>query len=832
MLAESDPTTPDPSTPEPPWQRAAQQARTLQRIQVISLVVIGLAVVLGTLGAGLLFLTSFKEQEARERERAQLVSIRDRVRGVQVEVLRKLSEGEAPFTAEAVPQMISLATKVMELASRPTSGEREEGREARQDVIRLVGEFSSRLAAAPNRDAFGESLTNADGQRLFDEYFQTFETWVQVHGAGLEAERRRQREIVVSSGLTVSMLVLVLAIVALLVWWRAERARERIVGGARQQSRRFDSLASNATDIVLVVNESGTADYCSPSVSRLLGWSPAEVQGRPLRGLVHPDDGPKLRVLSEDQIAASEVSDPVDLRLLHRDGSWVFVEALVRNLLDDEAIDGFVFSCRDIRDRKKVEAQLAHQAFHDPLTGLPNRALFRDRLAHALDRQSSTCTPVAVMVLDLDDFKTVNDSLGHDVGDELLNVTGQRIQRTIRPGDTAARLGGDEYAVVLEDIAGPVAARHIAERIVKAIREPVTLAGREVAMSASIGIATAPRDGDSTEILVRHADIAMYEAKSRRGIQALTFEPEMEARIEDRMSLSLDLNRAVDAGDQFRLVYQPIVELQTQRIIGLEALLRWDHPEKGEIPPLAFMTLAEETGAIGPIGEIVLHTACKVGTEWNLRTPPGERVLISVNVSPRQLEDPGFVDAVSRALTASALPPESLVLEVTESAVMRDVSQAAELLSAIKRLGVRLAIDDFGTGYSSLSQLGRLPVDLVKIDKVFVDRLVDGTADADFTGVIVQLGAVLGLQTVAEGIEVVEQVDALQLLGCQFGQGYLFGRPTSPVEVSRLLADQDGGRLSNAPSSARDEGTGKAAEREAWLSTPGRSARDQARPGE
>jgi diguanylate cyclase (GGDEF)-like protein/PAS domain S-box-containing protein len=790
MPEEAEPRTLDANAPEAQWQRAAQRVRTLQRIQVLSLIAIGLVVVVSTLGAGLLFLTSFQEQEAREKERVELVSIRDRVRAAQVDVLRKLFAGEAPFTAEGVLAMVALASEVERLASTPTRGEGPEEREARRDVIRLVGEFSTRLAAAPSREAFGDQLTNAEGQALFDQYFRIFDAWVRAHGEALADERRRQRAIVVRSGLAISVLVVLLAIIGLLIWWRAERARERVVRSARQQSRRFDSLVSNASDVVIVVGETGVVDYCSPSVKRLLGWSPDQVVNRPLRVLVHPDDGHKLRVASNAQLSANQVSEPIDLRLMHHNGTWMHGEALVRNLVRDEAVRGFVLTCRDVTDRKEIEAQLAHQAFHDPLTGLANRVLFEDRLAHALELQASHRTPIAVIVLDLDDFKTINDSMGHHVGDELLNIVGQRLQGSIRPGDTPARLGGDEYAVVLIGLAGPAAARVIAERISDAIREPVTLAGKEVVVSASIGIAMAPRDGDNPELLVRHADIAMYEAKARRGVHVLTFDSDMESTIEERMSLSVDLNRAVDAGDQLRVVYQPIVDLQTEQITGLEALLRWDHPSQGEILPSRFIHIAEQTGLIGAIGEWVLQTACAAGADWNAGAPHDDRLTISVNVSPRQLESPDFADTVARVLKSTALPAECLLLEVTESVLMGDVDEAIERLARIRRLGVRVAIDDFGTGYSSLSQLRRLPVDMVKIDKAFIDALSGGTADADITGVIVQLGAVLDLQTVAEGIELVEQVNDLQQLECRLGQGFFFASPMAIDEITRLLADQ------------------------------------------
>jgi diguanylate cyclase (GGDEF)-like protein len=481
-------------------------------------------------------------------------------------------------------------------------------------------------------------------------------------------------------------------------------------------------------------------------------------------------------------------------------------ETLIRNLARDEAVRGFVLNCRDVSDRKEVEDQLAHQAFHDPLTGLANRVLFQNRLSHALERQVSDHSLLGVLVLDLDDFKTVNDSMGHPIGDELLNVVGQRLLRAVRPGDTAARLGGDEYAVVLEGLAGPAAARVIADRISQAIREPVSLEGKEVVVTASVGIAMAPRHGDDPETLLRLADIAMYAAKATRGGKVLSFDPSMETAIDERMRLTVDLNRAVDAGDQFSIAYQPIVDLETEDILGVEALLRWQHPTDGEILPGRFIPLAEQTGLIIPIGEYVLSTACAAGAAWNANPDRTTDLTISVNVSPRQLEDPSFATTVGDALKRSGLPSRCLLLEVTESALMGDVTQAVEMLTAIKELGVRIAIDDFGTGYSSLSQLGRLPVDMVKIDKAFIDALSGGTADADITGVIVQLGAVLDLQTVAEGIELVEQVSDLQQLECHAGQGFFFASPMKVQEITKLLADPGQAPVTELVPGATDEG--------------------------
>jgi diguanylate cyclase (GGDEF)-like protein len=446
----------------------------------------------------------------------------------------------------------------------------------------------------------------------------------------------------------------------------------------------------------------------------------------------------------------------------------------------------------DVTERRRLEAELTHQAYHDALTGLANRARFSERVGVALARPGRRPEEVAVLFLDVDHFKAVNDSLGHEAGDVLLRAVAQRLLEATRGSDTVARLGGDEFAVLLENVRTDHDAVIVAERILAAMRPGVALGrpdaegdgARAVRVGTSVGIARA-RGGEEADALLRHADLAMYTAKrDGRGRFAL-FEPAMHAAAVERLELDADLraslerleaapSRASDGGDghDFHLVYQPVVELATGRVVAAEALLRWRHAQRGLVPPAVFIPVAEETGLIGSLGRWVLEAACRQAAAWGDRGP-----VVSVNLSGRQLDDPALVAGVEGALAAAGLAPRRLTLEITESVVMRRTDATLERLRALKALGVRLAIDDFGTGYSSLSYLQRFPVDVLKIDKSFVDGVASEAHDAALARTIVALGTTLGLRTVAEGIETEDQQAALLALGCTYGQGYFFARP-------------------------------------------------------
>ncbi|WNB87182.1 EAL domain-containing protein [Cellulomonas sp. ATA003] len=456
------------------------------------------------------------------------------------------------------------------------------------------------------------------------------------------------------------------------------------------------------------------------------------------------------------------------------------METVAADLLDDAAVAGVVLTTRDVSDRHELEERLRTQAFHDTLTDLPNRALFMERLRAAEDACRSADVPMAVLFLDLDDLKPVNDTLGHEVGDTLLRTVGERILGALRPGDLAARLAGDEFAVLLTGADRAGDARAVAERVLASVREPVHLDDRYVQVGLSIGVASSGTPAAVDLGLLRAADVAMYVAKTAGKGRVEVFEGSHHAARRDVERLRADLHHALDAG-QLELHYQPIVALDSGTVTGYEALLRWNHPERGPVSPQEFIPLAEDTGLIVPIGRWVTREASRQAVAW--QRAGGAPVRMSVNVSARQFHHPGFAQDVAAALDATGLDPRLLTLEITESLLVQDSAQVAGRLRRLKEMGLRLALDDFGTGWSSLGYLRRFPIDVLKIDRSFVDGIATSAEDRAVAGAIVQLGRTLGLEVVAEGVEDPDQVAVLQELRCPSAQGYHFGRPAPAVPV-------------------------------------------------
>jgi diguanylate cyclase (GGDEF)-like protein/PAS domain S-box-containing protein len=548
---------------------------------------------------------------------------------------------------------------------------------------------------------------------------------------------------------------------------------------------RLGSLVRNSSDLVLVVAPDMTISYASPAVERVLGRSEELVAGLRLSELMMPGSvTPLARAMVTAPRPADGPSPLTALQLSRRDGTAVHAEALISDLTGDPHVRGYVLNVRDVTERMQFEDRLSHQAFHDPTTGLANRALFCRRTVQALerdDRGDQRRAPVAVLFLDIDDFKSMNDGLGYLVGDQLLEAVGARLSASTRTADTVARVGGDEFAILLE--ASPESdAVATACRVHDLLEQPFVFEGREVFAHASVGIAfaSASMSGeDGAEQLLRDADVAMYTAKEQGKAQWRIFETEMHQAVYDRLELKNDLERAVENGE-LELHYQPIVRLATGAPNGFEALLRWSHPTRGNVPPLDFIPLAEESGLIAQIGRRVLQAACRDGVLLNAAASRSIRV--GVNLSVRQLQRPELISEVCDALHTSGLPPELLVLELTESVMMRDVDLSSRRLRALKELGVLLALDDFGTGYSSLNYLQRFPFDILKIDKSFTDSLGKGRS-ALLTEAIVGLSTVLDLEQIAEGIEHRAQATRLLELGCALGQGYLFSRAV-PIELA------------------------------------------------
>jgi diguanylate cyclase (GGDEF)-like protein/PAS domain S-box-containing protein len=554
-----------------------------------------------------------------------------------------------------------------------------------------------------------------------------------------------------------------------------------------QRSAQFRSLVHHASDLITVVDAHGEIRYQSPSASTLVGITSEALVGTNYLDVVEREDRQLFEVVLAGLVGSPDGSTTAEYRVTHEDGSSRFVESIVTNLLDDPTVRGLVLNTRDVTERKELEEELAHQAFHDSLTGLSNRAVFRDRLDHALARSIRHERSLAVLLLDLDGFKTVNDSLGHDVGDELLVAVGARIEECARSSDTVARLGGDEFVVLLEEDVDEERSTSVAARMLKVLAAPFDVNDREVFIGASIGIAVGDGGSVDADELIRNADTAMYAAKAAGRGRYELFQPEMHVHALERFEVQADLRRALGR-DEFRLHYQPIVDFASGGIQGVEALIRWMHPRRGLLPPGEFIAAAEETGLIVPMGMWVMEEACRQAATWRAEYPHAANLWVSVNLSTRQLLEPDLVDRVREVLERSGLDPAALVLEITEGSLLQGVEETIDKLNDLKGLGIRLAIDDFGTGSSSLGHLRRFPIDVLKIDKSFVDDVATtGSEGPALVRAVVDLARTLQLQTVAEGIEEIEQLAQLRSAGCVSGQGFLFAKPLQADAMGPLL---------------------------------------------
>jgi diguanylate cyclase (GGDEF)-like protein/PAS domain S-box-containing protein len=573
-----------------------------------------------------------------------------------------------------------------------------------------------------------------------------------------------------------------LVCVPVVAWFVVGRNARRSQALEQELQARQESLLRNISDLVLVLDDDGVVRYQSASVERTLGYAPDDLLTTKIDNLVLASDTPSvLALLSEIEPGGKT---HLEGQVRRRDGQLVAIDLVATRAAVEERVAGFVVTMHDVSKWKELEAQLTREAFHDSLTGLPNRALYIDRLEQALGRRRRHSRNVAALFLDLDDFKMVNDSFGHDAGDILIRQVATRLLSSIRPGDTAARFGGDEFAVLLEDVDEDQTIA-VTKRIYSALELPFDLGDRSLLVNASVGIALSSDDLPDVLDLLRASDTAMYEAKDAGKGKYRVFQPEMHEASTKRLRLGADLRGAVERGE-FVVHYQPIVDLPSGEVASMEALVRWARPDGGLVPPNEFIPLAERSGLIVPIGEFVVREACRQVRTWQLQRP-GRAIGISVNVSGVQLQDSGFVAAVSLALEEADLAPEHLTLEITESVMALDDEAVHRRLRQLKGLGVRLAIDDFGTGFSSLGSIGRFPVDEVKIDKSFVDALADGRQAVTLVRSIVRLAHSLKLTAVAEGVESEDQARALAAAGCDKAQGYVISRPMDTRQASAYL---------------------------------------------
>ena len=563
----------------------------------------------------------------------------------------------------------------------------------------------------------------------------------------------------------------------------AEQAR-------RQSEDRFRALSSNTSDAVVLVDGDGVVADVPPHVARILGLDAAQLIGRSISRLAHADDVARMQAFIADTAAGRSVGAPLEWRVWDRAGVWRQVETVAANLLDDPSVGRIVLTTRDVQERKTLERQLAQVSLHDLLTDLPNRALFRDRIGQALASAADAGRHTTVLSIGMDGFKRVNDSLGHPVGDKVLQEVARRLRDTVGTADTCGRLGGDEFGVLLDGDSTVEDGFAVAARIQAAIRQSVSIDGMPGHLTASLGLVTSAPGEIEAHAVLRRADTARAVARNAGGDRVVVFAPEMQEVAQARLELELDLRRAVDQGE-FVLCYQPIVEIATGELVGAEALVRWDHPTLGRLAPGMFIPLAEESGLIDEIGTWVLETACVEAASW-ARLAPGRVPRVSINLSAHQLADPHFAWTVQAAMAHASAAPGWITLELTESMLMRNSAASLEQLHAIRALGVQLAIDDFGTGYSSLAYLEQFPITYLKIDRSFVTPLDDPTRGAGIVHAIVDIAGALNLITVAEGVETAGQLARLRELGCPLAQGYLLSRPLEAAAMADLVARRGG----------------------------------------
>lgn len=568
--------------------------------------------------------------------------------------------------------------------------------------------------------------------------------------------------------------------------------RKRSEEALRQLSRQNEMVLNSAGEGIFGLDLQGITTFINPAAARMTGWDIDELSGQRLHDFLHhskPDGTPypseECPIYAVFKTGATLSRD--NEVFWRKDGTHFPVEYVSTPIVEGDKILGAVVTFKDITERKALEKKLQYQAFHDPLTDLPNRALFMDRLGHALARAGQQASEVAVLFTDLDNFKVINDSLGHKAGDQLLVAVAERLKACLRPVDTVARLGGDEFTLLLEGVTGVSDAARVAERIAQELRAPFALEAQEVFATTSTGIAvSSSAQGQPTDLL-RHADLAMYRAKSKGKACYEVFEPSMSIDALERLELETELRRALGR-EEFRVYYQPEILLESGDIVGMEALVRWEHPEHGLLLPQEFLPIAEESNLIMPIGQWVLREACKQLRTWQEQYPNIAPLVMSVNLSTREFFQPSLIAEILRE---TGVDPRTLQLEITEGAVAYDNAQNANnTLWNLKTLGVQLAIDDFGMGYSSLSYLKRFPVDLLKIDRSFVRELGKDLKDTKIVAAIIHLARALDLKVIAEGVETAEQVEQLRKMECDMVQGSYFSKPLPSGAVSDLLQQQ------------------------------------------
>jgi diguanylate cyclase (GGDEF)-like protein/PAS domain S-box-containing protein len=568
----------------------------------------------------------------------------------------------------------------------------------------------------------------------------------------------------------------------------AARAEAEKSDARQRDAQRFEALIQASNDVISIVSTDRHIRFQSPAIRAVFGYDPDQRLGNDVADAIHPDDAERFRADFARVVSEPGFSSLSEYRVRHADGSWREAETRMTNLTNVPAVDGIVLNSRDVTERHALEAELRHQAFHDALTGLANRALFANRIEHALAHAKRDGSTVAVLYCAMDGFDRLNDSLGYRSGDTALTMLADRLRSCVRGQDTVARLGSNEFGLLLDRLTSPADATLAMERLLNVLRQPLALPAASVELQPQIGIAVTVGGNDTAEDMLRNSALAVRNARVYEGGYAI-FDPEMHADAIRRLEVESQLREALEQ-TQLVLHYQPMIELKTGRVTGLEALVRWQHPRRGLVPPMEFIPLAEESGLIVPLGQWTIREACRQICAWQQEIPSDQPFAMSVNLSARQLRHPNIVRDVADALDDSGLLPSRLILEITESVLMADAAATLNRLFQLKSLGVRLAVDDFGTGYSSFAYLRRFPIDILKIDKSFIDGVATEPTASALVDAMIRIGKTLHLETIAEGVEQAEQADQLRHLQCDSGQGYLFSRPLPCDAVPAMLRER------------------------------------------